>query len=211
MRNQQLLFSTRCAIVIEKVWQPLKNYSKQKKPPHVLVSHISLISYLNCDMSIALVFTSSSEVSVLLFLSRVCRDFTDAHKLCKQNQLRTNKVHMQRFASPGCRILKVDVKSHGADGKPRDDCLPRADLGSVSSAGSVSPGSALPWASLCPSEMAMSPASFELPFNARFADLQTPALIHTDVDIIKRAGYFRWDESAFIHWRGEEVSALEQH
>lgn len=51
---------------------------------------------------------------------------------------------MQRFSSPGWKILKVAVKSRGADGKPRDDCIPRADLGSVSSAGSVSPGSALP-------------------------------------------------------------------
>lgn len=59
--------------------------------------------------------------------------------------------------------------------------------------------------------MAMSPASFELAFNARFADLQTPALIPTDADIIKRAGYFSWDESAFIHRRGEEVSAVEQN
>lgn len=80
-----------------------------------------------------------------------------------------------------------------------DDCAPRADLGSVSAAGCVSPGSALPRAWLCLSEMAMSPAISEPRLNARSADLQTPARIATDVDIIKRAGYFRWDESAFIH------------
>lgn len=69
-----------------------------------------------------------SEVSVLLFPScRVCRHFTDKH--CEQNQLRTNKVHMQRFfASPGCKILKVDAKSRGADGKPREDCAPSLAL-----------------------------------------------------------------------------------
>lgn len=114
---------------------------------------------------------------------------------------------MQHFPFP-LQISEADVKPRGMDGEPRDDCVPRADLGSISSAGSVSPGSALPWASLCLSEMAMSPAIFELPF---FGDLQTPGLIHTDVDIIKRAWYFRWDESAFNHWKGEEVSALELH
>lgn len=61
------------------------------------------------------------------------------------------------------------------------------------------PALALPRAWLCLSEMAMSPAIFEPRLNARSADLQTPARIRTDVDIIKRAEYFRWDESAFIH------------
>lgn len=48
------------------------------------------------------------------------------------------------FPSPGWKTLKVDVESRGVDGKPRDDCVPRADLGSVSSAAFVSPGSAPP-------------------------------------------------------------------
>lgn len=51
---------------------------------------------------------------------------------------------MQRFPSPGCKILEVVVESRGADGQPREDRVARADLGSGSSAGCVSPGSALP-------------------------------------------------------------------
>lgn len=53
--------------------------------------------------------------------------------------------------------------------------------------------------------------ALSLPLTRVSPDLQTPALIPTDADIIKRAGYFSWDESAFIHRRGEEVSAVEQN
>lgn len=108
-------------------------------------------------------------------------------------------MYRQRVPSPGCKIPEVDAESRGVDSEAQDEGAPRADLGSVSAAGSVSPGSALPRAWLCLSEMAMSPAIFELCLNARSADLQTPARIRTDVDVIKRAGYFGWDESAFIH------------
>lgn len=112
---------------------------------------------------------------------------------------RANKVYGQRVPSPGCKIPEGDAESRGVESGAQDDGAPRADLGSLSAAARVSPGSALPRAWLCLSEMAMSPAIFELRLNARSADLQTPARIPTDVDIIKRAGYFGWDESAFIH------------
>lgn len=82
------------------------------------------------------------------------------------------------------------------DGEGQDDGAPGADLGSVSAAGSVSPGSAVPRAWLCLSEMAMSPAIFELRLNARtYRPLLGSARMWT---LSKEPGYFRWDESAFI-------------
>lgn len=57
---------------------------------------------------------------------------------------RANKVYRQRVPSPGCKIPEVEAESRGVESEAQDDCAPRADLGSVWAAGSVSPGSALP-------------------------------------------------------------------
>lgn len=84
-------------------------------------------------------FTSSSVWGQFLFLPpRVCKDFTDVHKHRKQNQLRTNT----------CRVfplLAVDVKSRGADAKPRDEAAPEPTLALPRLLVPFLPAPACPW------------------------------------------------------------------
>lgn len=185
--------------MIVQVRQPLKNYSKtkKKKKPHVLELNISRISYLNCDMSLALVFTSSSGWGQCSTLSspRVRRDCTDVPKTLwtksSENKGGARAASSLPWLEESSGRCKVTWGGWQPSWWSRTPSRPRLRL--------------ICWyrsSRLCPSEMALSPARFELPFNAHFADLQTPALIQTDVDIIKRAGYFRLGWKRFYPLKG---------
>lgn len=143
-------------------------------------------------------------------ISQTCIN-TDAE--IKINLYQTTHTHAALLLSLAPKILGVNVRSPGLDHKSNDECISWSGLGSVPPSGSVPLCSTTAlglvlsvwngnepsyfWALLCICRQTYGPLLW-------FIRMLT--LFH-----IKTARYLKWEESAFIYWRGEEVWALKLH